>query len=45
MTHFSMLAGVAVFAVVATAQAVELPEPIRQAGVLRLTVNSTDAPM
>jgi polar amino acid transport system substrate-binding protein len=45
MTRISMLAGVAALAVVATAQATELPEPIRRAGALRLTVNSTYAPM
>jgi polar amino acid transport system substrate-binding protein len=45
MTRFSMLAGVAALAAVATARAAELPEAIRQAGALRLTVNSTYAPM
>ena len=39
------LAGVAALVAVAAAQAAELPETIRQAGVLRLTVNSTYAPM
>jgi polar amino acid transport system substrate-binding protein len=45
MTRFSMLAGLAALAAVATAQGAELPETIRQAGALRLTVNSTYAPM
>jgi polar amino acid transport system substrate-binding protein len=45
MTRFSMLAGVAALAAVATAQAAELPEAIRQAGTLRLTVNPSYAPM
>ena len=39
------LAGGAALVAVAAAQAAELPETIRQAGVLRLTVNSTYAPM
>jgi polar amino acid transport system substrate-binding protein len=45
MTRVSILAAVAVLAVVASAQAAELPEAIRQAGEFRLTVNSTYAPM
>ena len=45
MTRFPLLAGLAALAAVATAQAAELPETIRQAGALRLTVNSTYAPM
>jgi polar amino acid transport system substrate-binding protein len=45
MTRVSILAAAAVLAIVASAQAAELPEAIRQAGELRLTVNSTYAPM
>jgi polar amino acid transport system substrate-binding protein len=45
MTRLPFLAGFAALVAVATAQATELPETIKQAGVLRLTVNSTYAPM
>ena len=45
MTRLSLFIGFAVFAAVATAEAAELPDAIKQAGVLRLTVNSTYAPM
>src|ERR1700676_4997199 len=37
--------GVAVLVAFAAAQAAELPDTIKQAGALRLTVNSTYAPM
>jgi len=45
MTRFSIFAAVAALATVATVQAADLPDAIRQAGVLRLTVNATYAPM
>ena len=45
MTRLSLSAGFAALVTLATAQAAELPELIKQAGVLRLTVNSTYAPM
>jgi polar amino acid transport system substrate-binding protein len=45
MTRLSFFAGFAVIAAVATTEAAELPDAIKQAGVLRLTVNSTYAPM
>lgn len=46
MTRRSLSAGFAVLvATFAAAQAAELPESIKQTGVLRLTVNSTYAPM
>ena len=44
MTRLSLSAGFALVAV-ATAHAAELPETIKQAGQLRLTINSTYAPM
>ena len=45
MMRRSYLAGFAALAAIAAAPAAELPETIKQAGVLRLTVNSTYAPM
>jgi polar amino acid transport system substrate-binding protein len=45
MIRLSVCACFAMLLAVASAQAAELPEQIRQAGVLRLTVNSTYAPM
>src|SRR3981081_1694281 len=45
MTRLSFSVGFAALLACAIAQAAELPESIRQAGVLRLTVNSTYAPM
>jgi len=45
MTRFSLFVAVTTLAAVATARAAELPETIKQAGELRLTVNSTYAPM
>jgi polar amino acid transport system substrate-binding protein len=43
--RLSISASIATFVALAPLCAAELPEPIRQAGVLRLTVNSTYAPM
>jgi polar amino acid transport system substrate-binding protein len=45
MIRRSLFIAVAALVTVATVQAAELPETIRQAGELRLTVNSTYAPM
>src|SRR6266702_1881007 len=45
MIRRSFLAGFAALVALAPAQAAELPDAIKQAGVLRLTVNSTYAPM
>ena len=45
MTRLSIVLGVAALAASAFAQAAELPGEIKQAGSLRLTVNSTYAPM
>ncbi|MEH2591532.1 polar amino acid transport system substrate-binding protein [Bradyrhizobium sp. AZCC 1721] len=45
MKRISSSAGLAALTAVATANAVELPDAIKQAGALRLTVNSTYAPM
>jgi polar amino acid transport system substrate-binding protein len=45
MIRRSYLVGFTALVAIAAAQAAELPETIRQAGVLRLTVNSTYAPM
>ena len=45
MTRLSIVFGVAALAASAFAQAAELPGEIKQAGTLRLTVNSTYAPM
>jgi len=45
MTRLSLSAGFAALVAVATAHAAELPETIKQAGQLRLTINSTYAPM
>ena len=45
MTRLSLFLGVAAFAATASAQAAELPAEIKQAGTLKLTVNSTYAPM
>lgn len=45
MMRLSIFAGIAALIALAPVNAAELPEPIRQAGVLRLTVNSTYAPM
>jgi polar amino acid transport system substrate-binding protein len=45
MTRLSFSLGLAAFLAVTTAAAAELPESIKQAGTLRLTVNSTYAPM
>ncbi|UZE51037.1 ABC transporter substrate-binding protein [Rhodopseudomonas sp. P2A-2r] len=45
MTRIAVALGLAGFVAVASAQAAELPDSIRQAGVLRLTINATYAPM
>jgi polar amino acid transport system substrate-binding protein len=45
MMRLSIFAGIAALIALAPVNAAELPEAIRQAGVLRLTVNSTYAPM
>jgi hypothetical protein len=45
MTRLSFSVGLAALLAIATAEAAELPDTIKQAGVLRLTVNSTYAPM
>jgi polar amino acid transport system substrate-binding protein len=45
MTRLSFSVGLAALLAIATAEAPELPDTIKQAGVLRLTVNSTYAPM
>src|SRR5206468_5884042 len=45
MTRLSLSLGLAALAAVASAQAAELPAEIKQAGALKLTVNSTYAPM
>ena len=45
MTRLWFSAGFAALLAITTAQAAELPEAIKQAGTLRLTVNSTYAPM
>lgn len=45
MTRLWFSAGFAAVVAFASAQAAELPEAIKQAGALRLTVNSTYAPM
>ena len=45
MTRLSIVLGAAVLAASAFVQAAELPGEIKQAGTLRLTVNSTYAPM
>jgi polar amino acid transport system substrate-binding protein len=45
MTRLWFSAGFAAVLALASAQAAELPEAIKQAGALRLTVNSTYAPM
>jgi polar amino acid transport system substrate-binding protein len=45
MIRLSFSVGFAALLAFTTAQAAELPEAIKQAGVLRLTVNSTYAPM
>jgi polar amino acid transport system substrate-binding protein len=45
MTRLSFSVGFAALVALAPVQAIELPESIRQAGALRLTVNSTYAPM
>ena len=45
MKCLSFCIGFAALLTFATAQAAELPESIKPAGVLRLTVNSTYAPM
>jgi polar amino acid transport system substrate-binding protein len=45
MTRISFSVGLAALLAIATAEAAELPEAIKQAGTLRLTVNSTYAPM
>jgi polar amino acid transport system substrate-binding protein len=45
MIRLSFSVGFAAVVAVATAQAAELPDSIKQAGELRLTVNSTYAPM
>jgi polar amino acid transport system substrate-binding protein len=45
MTRLSFFLGLAALAATASAQAAELPGEIKQAGTLRLTVNSTYAPM
>src|SRR4029453_11637567 len=45
MTHISFFLGFAALLAAPTAKAAELPESIKQAGGLRLTVNSTYAPM
>jgi polar amino acid transport system substrate-binding protein len=45
MIRHSFLIGFSALAALATVQAAELPDAIKQAGALRLTVNSTYAPM
>jgi polar amino acid transport system substrate-binding protein len=45
MTRLSLFLGLAALTATASAQAAELPREIKQAGTLRLTVNSTYAPM
>lgn len=45
MTRIAVALGLAGFVAVASAQAAELPDAIRQAGALRLTINATYAPM
>jgi polar amino acid transport system substrate-binding protein len=45
MTRLSLFLGLAALTATASAQAAELPGEIKQAGTLRLTVNSTYAPM
>ncbi|MBY9039656.1 transporter substrate-binding domain-containing protein, partial [Pseudomonas fluorescens] len=45
MTRLSHFIAVAALAAVTSAQAAELPAEIKQAGALKLTVNSTYAPM
>jgi len=45
MTRIAIALGLASFVAIAQAHAAELPEPIRQAGALRLTINATYAPM
>jgi polar amino acid transport system substrate-binding protein len=45
MMRLSISAGIVALIVLAPVNAAELPEAIRQAGALRLTVNSTYAPM
>ncbi|MET3906074.1 polar amino acid transport system substrate-binding protein [Bradyrhizobium sp. S3.3.6] len=45
MIRLSLSLGLAALAAIATAQAAELPAEIKQAGALKLTVNSTYAPM
>ena len=45
MTRLSLSLGFAALAAVTSAQAAELPAEIKQAGALKLTVNSTYAPM
>jgi polar amino acid transport system substrate-binding protein len=45
MTRISFFLGFAALLAMTTAKAAELPEAIKQAGTLRLTVNSTYAPM
>ena len=45
MTRLSFFAGFAALLAIASARAAELPDAIKQAGTLRLTVNSTYAPM
>jgi len=45
MTRLSYFLGIAALAAATSAQAAELPAEIKQAGALKLTVNSTYAPM
>src|SRR5256714_5836467 len=45
MARLSVFLGFSALLAVTTAEAAELPESIKQAGTLRLTVNSTYAPM
>ncbi|MET4276834.1 polar amino acid transport system substrate-binding protein [Bradyrhizobium sp. F1.2.2] len=45
MTRLSYFLGIAALVAVTSAQAAELPAEIKQAGALKLTVNSTYAPM
>ena len=45
MTRLPFFLGFAALLAMTTAEAAELPEAIKQAGTLRLTVNSTYAPM
>src|SRR5882757_7608593 len=45
MTRLSFSVGLAALLALTTARAAELPESIKQAGTVRLTVNSTYAPM